>query len=49
MLSNYEIKESKAPGLREPVVALVSKEQFAHFEVIKYSKFSFFFIPDYIT
>ena len=49
LLSNYVIKDSKAPGLREPVVAPVSKELFAYFVVIKYSKFSFFFIPDYIT
>ena len=42
LLSNYVIKESQALGLREPVVAPVSKERFAYFVVIKYSKFSFF-------
>ena len=49
LLSSHEIKESKAPGFREPVVALVSKECLVYFVVIKYSQFSFFFIPDYIT
>ena len=37
LLSSHEIKESKAPGFRAPVVAPVSKECFAYFVVIKYS------------